>query len=204
MPCALARLGRRWDLALALTRRRRPALGRRSRKAASAALARISFVSLTLLVLAAAPAPARMPAQDQAPARAQASEQEQEQEKDPGRTAFARAGCEFCHGPGARGGAVGVALVPYTKALPDLLAIVREGIGTMPPMSADTVSDTDVAAIHAYLRKLSAPSAGGEAGAAISSARAAWRREWRGVRRKSQDHRGPADLSSTTWMRSPK
>jgi mono/diheme cytochrome c family protein len=171
MTCALARLGRRWDLALALTRRRRPALGRRSRQAASAALARISFVSLTLLVLAAAPAPARMPAQDQAPARAQANEreQEQEQEKDPGRTAFARAGCEFCHGPGARGGAVGVALVPYTKTLPDLLAIVREGIGTMPPMSADTVSDTDVAAIHTYLRKLSAPSVG-DAGAAMSSA----------------------------------
>jgi quinoprotein glucose dehydrogenase len=59
--------------------------------------------------------------------------------------------CQTCHGPNGRGG-VGPALVPMTKAVDEVLGIVREGFGEMPPISARELSDEDVARIVEHLR----------------------------------------------------
>ena len=58
--------------------------------------------------------------------------------------------CQACHGPDGQGG-LGPPLVPMTKSVREVLAIVREGIGQMPPVSSAETSDADVAAIVAYL-----------------------------------------------------
>ena len=69
--------------------------------------------------------------------------------------AFARV-CEPCHGPEARGG-VAPALVPMTRGVGQVLSIVREGIGQMPPVSSGELSDDQVQRIVEYLRSLSRP-----------------------------------------------
>ena len=43
-----------------------------------------------------------------------------------------------------------------TRSANDLLAIVREGIGQMPPISARELSDADTLRIAEYLRSLGA------------------------------------------------
>jgi mono/diheme cytochrome c family protein len=62
--------------------------------------------------------------------------------------------CKTCHGPEARGDA-GPRLVPFSREYEELLGIVREGIGQMPPISARELPDESVAQIAAYLRSLS-------------------------------------------------
>jgi mono/diheme cytochrome c family protein len=73
-------------------------------------------------------------------------------QEDVGKAAFARV-CQVCHGSEGRGDA-GPSLVPLDKALDEVLAIVREGVGQMPPISAERVSDEDVTRIVAYLKSL--------------------------------------------------
>ncbi|PYR37541.1 MAG: pyrroloquinoline quinone-dependent dehydrogenase [Acidobacteria bacterium] len=70
-----------------------------------------------------------------------------------GQAAFDRV-CSVCHGREARGDA-GPRLVPFSREYDELLAIVREGKGQMPPISARDVSDDNVSDIAAYLKALS-------------------------------------------------
>lgn len=70
-----------------------------------------------------------------------------------GKDAFDRI-CAACHGPEARGDA-GPRLVPFGGSLDALRAVVREGSGQMPPVSARELSDDSVALIHDYLVSLS-------------------------------------------------
>ena len=72
---------------------------------------------------------------------------------DQGQLAFDRV-CQTCHGAGARGGA-GPGLAPFSRDYDELLGIVREGAGEMPPISARELSDEGVAQVLAYLKSLS-------------------------------------------------
>ena len=72
----------------------------------------------------------------------------------PGRVAFERAGCDMCHGAEGDGDGLDPQLVPMTRDLDDLVAIVRQGFGHMPRMSRAEVSDADLARIHAWLKRL--------------------------------------------------
>ena len=69
-----------------------------------------------------------------------------------GQAAFNRV-CRACHGEGARGDA-GPRLVPFSRGYDELLGIVREGSGQMPPISTRELSDSDVAQVAAYLSSL--------------------------------------------------
>jgi quinoprotein glucose dehydrogenase len=62
--------------------------------------------------------------------------------------------CEACHGPQGQGG-VGPRLVPMTKATNEVLGIVRDGLGQMPPVSSRELADDQVAQVVDYLRSLS-------------------------------------------------
>ena len=59
--------------------------------------------------------------------------------------------CGVCHGPAGRGN-VAPPLVPLERTLDEVLAIVREGRGEMPPVSANAVSDDAVRLIVEYLQ----------------------------------------------------
>ena len=78
---------------------------------------------------------------------------QQQDAKHPGQVDFDRV-CKVCHGPEARGDA-GPRLVPFTREYEELLGIVREGTGQMPPISARTLPDEGVAQIAGYLKSLS-------------------------------------------------
>ena len=81
-----------------------------------------------------------------------------------GPAAYAKAGCETCHGPGGRGTAAGPGIAGTARALPAFVAYVRKPLGTMPAQSAQVVSDQALADIHAFLR--AAPAAANAPGAA--------------------------------------
>ena len=70
-----------------------------------------------------------------------------------GQAAFDRV-CKVCHGAEARGD-LAPRLVPFSREYEELLAIVREGTGQMPPISARQLSDESVAQIATYLKSLS-------------------------------------------------
>jgi mono/diheme cytochrome c family protein len=61
--------------------------------------------------------------------------------------------CGACHGAQGRGG-LAPGLIPMTRSAIDLLAIVREGIGQMPPIAPRELSDEDTLRIAEYLRSL--------------------------------------------------
>jgi mono/diheme cytochrome c family protein len=69
-----------------------------------------------------------------------------------GKAAYDRS-CAACHGLEGRGEAA-PGLVPMTRELAEVLAIVREGYGEMPPIGRSTASDEDVSRIVAYLRSM--------------------------------------------------
>ena len=54
-----------------------------------------------------------------------------------------------------RPGDAGPRLVPFSREYDELLGIVREGAGQMPPISARELSDEGVAQVLAYLKSLS-------------------------------------------------
>jgi mono/diheme cytochrome c family protein len=72
-----------------------------------------------------------------------------------GRTLYAKTGCETCHGPDGRGTAAGSRLAATVLPLPAFIAYVRKPTGSMPPQSAQVVSDRSLADIHAFLRMAS-------------------------------------------------
>ncbi len=77
----------------------------------------------------------------------------QQDDKPAGQAAYDRV-CKVCHGPEGRGDAA-PRLVPFTREYEEVLGIVREGTGQMPPISARQLADEDVARIVAYLQSLS-------------------------------------------------
>jgi mono/diheme cytochrome c family protein len=72
--------------------------------------------------------------------------------EDPGQRAY-EAKCSRCHGAEGRGG-IGPSLVPFQWSDERALKLVREPECDMPPMSADEVSDAEVAQIAGYLRTI--------------------------------------------------
>jgi len=68
-----------------------------------------------------------------------------------GKDAFAAHMCATCHGPEGQG-AVGPALAPPPRALPDFTRYVRQPAGKMPPFTQQAVSDGDLADIYAFLQ----------------------------------------------------
>jgi mono/diheme cytochrome c family protein len=79
---------------------------------------------------------------------------DRQEQKGNGKAAYAKAGCEACHGPEGNGKSQGPPLVPFTLELPELITIVRQGIGVMPGTPRDRVSDAEIAAIRVYLMSL--------------------------------------------------
>jgi mono/diheme cytochrome c family protein len=75
-------------------------------------------------------------------------------QENPGKAAYARV-CEACHGPSGKGGGQGPALVPFDLELGELVMIVRQGIGMMPAISRDQITDEEIAEVRAYLLALS-------------------------------------------------
>ena len=70
----------------------------------------------------------------------------------PGKAPYVRV-CQVCHGAEGRGDAA-PSLVPLDKDYDEVLTMVREGGGQMPPISAERVSDDEVKQIVAYLKSL--------------------------------------------------
>lgn len=79
------------------------------------------------------------------------------QEPPAGKTAYDR-NCRVCHGEDGKGDA-GPRLVPFEHDVDEVVAIVREGLGQMPPIAATRVSDEEIAAVVAYLTALTPPPA---------------------------------------------
>jgi len=72
-----------------------------------------------------------------------------------GKDAFAAHMCASCHGPEGQG-AVGPALAPPPRALPDFTRYIRQPAGKMPPFTPQALSDSDIADIYAFLRATNA------------------------------------------------
>ena len=90
-----------------------------------------------------------------APLHTASAAQEPQDSSSPGQVAFDRV-CQVCHGPEGRGDAA-PRLVPSDRDYGEVLAIVRDGRGEMPPISERRVSDDEVKQIVEYLHALSKP-----------------------------------------------
>ena len=73
----------------------------------------------------------------------------QRPQTESGAVAYTRV-CQACHGANGTGG-IAPALVPMRKQAAEVLAIVREGTGQMPPVSTRELSDEEVARIFEHL-----------------------------------------------------
>ncbi len=82
----------------------------------------------------------------------------------PGEAAYEKV-CVTCHGPQGAGG-LAPALAPMSYDADYVLAIVREGFGQMPPISARELNDDEVAQVVEYLRDPGAAPGAGQAEAA--------------------------------------
>ena len=85
-------------------------------------------------------------------------------QEHPGVAAYEKV-CVTCHGPQGSGG-LAPALAPMSYDADYVLAIVREGFGQMPPISARELSDGEVGEVVEYLRNPGAAAAAGQAAAA--------------------------------------
>jgi ubiquinol-cytochrome c reductase cytochrome c subunit len=93
-----------------------------------------------------------------------------------GQAMYAKAGCETCHGPNGQGTAAGPRIAGTTRQLPAFVAYVRKPTGTMPPQSAQVVSDRALADIFEFVRSAAAskvPPGSAEASAGRAEAGAA-------------------------------
>jgi mono/diheme cytochrome c family protein len=77
-----------------------------------------------------------------------------------GEAMYAKVGCETCHGANGQGTAAGPRIAGTARQLPAFVAYVRKPTGTMPPQSAQVVSDRALADILAFLG--SAPAGRGQ------------------------------------------
>ena len=80
----------------------------------------------------------------------------------PGEAAYDKV-CVTCHGPEGSGG-LAPALAPMSYDADYVLAVVREGYGQMPPISARELSDEEVTQLVEYLRDPGAAPAAAAAG----------------------------------------
>jgi mono/diheme cytochrome c family protein len=77
-----------------------------------------------------------------------------------GRKLFAADGCYQCHGYEAQGATpTGPRLGPRPIALAQFSKYVRQPTGQMPPYTAKSIPDKDLADIYAFLQSLPAPPA---------------------------------------------
>ncbi|HEY6443866.1 MAG TPA: c-type cytochrome [Candidatus Acidoferrales bacterium] len=76
---------------------------------------------------------------------------------DSGKHAFTSAGCAACHGVQGQGTKLAPQIAPPPLELPALIGYVRQPSGTMPAVSAASVSDQQLSDIYAFLK--SAPPA---------------------------------------------
>ena len=90
-----------------------------------------------------------------APLRTASAAQEPQDSNSAGQIAFDKV-CKVCHGPEGRGDGA-PRLVPFDRSYEEVLAIVRDGRGDMPPISERRVSDDEVKQIVEYLHSLSKP-----------------------------------------------
>lgn len=74
--------------------------------------------------------------------------------QEEGKKAFERH-CAGCHGNEGAGGS-GPALVPLTRDISALFAVVRQGGAQMTPFSTNEITDAEVTAVADYLRSLRA------------------------------------------------
>ena len=70
----------------------------------------------------------------------------------PGKAVFDRV-CRVCHGPEGRGDAA-PRLTPFARDIDEVLAIVRDGRGDMPPLSDRDISAEEVGQVVEYLKSL--------------------------------------------------
>ena len=85
-----------------------------------------------------------------------------------GGAAFAKVGCEACHGAQGRGTASGPSLATSVLPIKDFIAYVRKPSGTMPPQSPQMVPDASLVDIYAFVHQRQA----GQAPAVQASAAA--------------------------------
>lgn len=79
----------------------------------------------------------------------------------PGKIPYDRE-CLVCHGPEGRGD-IAPSLVPLVKDYGEVLGIVRDGSGEMPPILAQRVTDDEVRQIVEYLKSMDKGSASASA-----------------------------------------
>ena len=70
-----------------------------------------------------------------------------------GETGYANV-CAACHGPRGQGGGAAPSLLPMTRGNDEVLGIVREGLGQMPPVSRRELTDEQIGQVADYLRSL--------------------------------------------------
>jgi len=77
-----------------------------------------------------------------------------------GRQVFMTVGCYQCHGTVGQGSVQsGPRLAPEPMPLASMVQLLRQPLNQMPAYSAKTLSDRDVADIHAYLASIPQPPA---------------------------------------------
>ncbi|HUK36553.1 MAG TPA: cytochrome c [Vicinamibacterales bacterium] len=76
-----------------------------------------------------------------------------------GKKLFAADGCYQCHGYEAQGAATGPRLGPKPIAVAQFQKYVRQPTGQMPPYTAKSIPDRDLADIYAFLQSLPTPPA---------------------------------------------
>lgn len=69
-----------------------------------------------------------------------------------GRDAYLQAKCDACHGTNGQGTAAGPRLAGTERPRQAFIAYVRKPTGTMPPQSAQAVTDQALGNIHAFLQ----------------------------------------------------
>ena len=74
-----------------------------------------------------------------------------------GQETYMRVGCYACHGTIGQGGAAGPRLAPQPMAMAAMRTYIRAPAQQMPPYREPSLSDADIADIHAYLTTIPPP-----------------------------------------------
>ena len=101
-----------------------------------------------LLLMSIAPLAAQAPASDPAPPKGDAAN---------GKKVYETYGCYQCHNYAAHGGGAGPRLAPSPLPFAAFSQYIREPKGQMPPYTVKSLSDQEIADIHAFLRSIPAP-----------------------------------------------